>query len=229
MTISLAIQNTYETIELALFKDTQLIQLVTADKAQASKQLIPLISKLFTTHELSCNQLDFIAVNQGPGPFTTLRVIIATANGLSFASNIPLIGIDGMQALVQEQRRSDLPITIALLDAFNHDVYFAVQEGTKMIQSGYKKNDELIAELAAHYANQNVLVVGNAAPLYLSQLEQALPVARIKTDAPTCSLTQINTMAHDKWLAKEGLSHQLFPLYLKAQQYKNHLGQIKTI
>lgn len=229
MAYSLALQNTYQTVELALFNDTGMLELVSADKSQASKQLIPLISTLLTTHQLNFNQLDFIAVNQGPGPFTTLRVIIATANGLSFASAIPLIGIDGMQALIEEYRSPEYEIIIALLDAFNEDVYFAVRTNDTIITSGYKKYHELIPELAANYAQAKALIIGNAALLYEMPFRQALPRAQINAQASTCALEQINTMAYHKWRAHEGMSHQLFPLYLKTQQYKNHLGQIKTI
>ncbi len=45
--------------------------------------------------------LAFIAAHQGPAPFTTLRVCLTTVNGFAFATGMPLIGINGLQELVE--------------------------------------------------------------------------------------------------------------------------------
>ena len=230
MTVSLAIQNTYDAIELALFKDATLLDVIRADKTHASKQIIPLLSSLLTKNNITFNQIQYLAVNQGPGPFTTLRVIIATVNGLSFAAHIPLIGIDGMHALLAQYKNETAVATIALLDAFNKDIYFAIQKGNTLITSGYKKSDLLIQELTESYRHKEILLVGNAAQLYQDELIQSLgDTIIINEDAQTCSIEQIGIMAYAKWQQQEGLTYQLFPLYLKQQQYKNQQGQIKTI
>src|SRR3990170_4281291 len=127
MTLFLSIQNTYEAIEIALFKDDQLVAALKEDKSRASKELIPLIAYLLLRARITMKDLAFIAVNQGPGPFTTLRVVIATVNGLSFATNVPLVGIDSLDAFLEEYKNSEHP-TIILLNAFNNDVYYAIKK-----------------------------------------------------------------------------------------------------
>jgi hypothetical protein len=49
-----------------------------------------------------------------PGPFTTLRLVIATMPGISF-STAPLVGVDGL-ATPQMSTNQDYPVTVALLN-----------------------------------------------------------------------------------------------------------------
>lgn len=228
--LSLAIQNTYQEIEIALLRDNTIVESTSADKTVASKQLIPLIDQLLTKHAVTIQDIRYIAVNQGPGPFTTLRVIIATVNGLSFASKIPLLGVDGMQALLDEHRKDEYPITIALLDAFNNDIYFAIQENSTIVASGYKNKDILCQELHQKYFGKNSMLLGNAATLYKTELQTALGnKVLFAENAQTCSLRAIGAIGYQYWQQQVNLCEQLFPLYLKHQLYKNQYGQLQTI
>ena len=95
-----ALQNTYQEIQVALWCDSLFVGSLSVPKNHASAELIPTLAFLLNQHNLRLEQLSFIAVNKGPGPFTTLRVVIASANGLSFASDIPLVGVDGLKAFL---------------------------------------------------------------------------------------------------------------------------------
>ena len=131
MTRFLAIQNTYEMIEMALFNEDSIVESITIDKKEATKTIVTVLNALLERNNCPLNSLDFFAVNQGPGPFTTLRVVIATMNGLAFATNIPLVGVDGLDVLCAEEQDASFPITVALLNAFNSDVYYALQVSDK--------------------------------------------------------------------------------------------------
>ena len=50
---------------------------------------------------LSLADIDLFAVATGPGSFTGLRIGIATMQGLAFATEKPLIGVSGFDALAQ--------------------------------------------------------------------------------------------------------------------------------
>jgi len=228
----LAVQNTYKKIELALFETTQCIDIRIEDKKLASKYFIPLLKKLLNNNKKTLSDVSFIAVNQGPGPFTTLRTIIASVNGLSFATNIPLIGIDGLIALLQEQQNPEYPDNIALLNAFNKDVYFAIQDSTKKdIETGYNNVFELITDLSERFLpvqnfktnvseitpSKTFRFIGNGTELYKDIIEEIFKdKAYIPKIIPhTCSIKQIGLMGLQKWQKKEGLTDQLLPLYLK--------------
>lgn len=98
----LVLQSTYDLIEIGLGADHTLLDQVSLNKMDANRNLILEINSLLLKHNLTLEQLSFIATNLGPAPFTSLRVVIVTANGLAFATGIPLIGVNGLQAFVTE-------------------------------------------------------------------------------------------------------------------------------
>ena len=61
----LAIQHTYEGIELGLFDDQGLIQMVSEDKRMASKNCVVLARELLRVNALSFENLSFFTANQG--------------------------------------------------------------------------------------------------------------------------------------------------------------------
>ncbi|MDR3550362.1 MAG: tRNA (adenosine(37)-N6)-threonylcarbamoyltransferase complex dimerization subunit type 1 TsaB [Candidatus Babeliales bacterium] len=218
MTYFLAIQNTYNTLDIALFKNNQVLETAIEDKTRASKNCVLLIADMLHKHSRTFADLSFIAVNQGPGPFTTLRTIIATANGLSFASGLPLIGIDGLDALMLEHQDVNYPNTVTLLNAYNKDVFFSIgKPGTIESIKGYGPISIILEKIKDIYGDQQVQFLGNGAELYTQEiLAQFGDKAIIPHELPhTCSVQQIGLMGLDSWNKQEGLSHQLFPLYLK--------------
>lgn len=219
MAIYLGIQNTYNSVEIALFQDSNLLECVCEDKTRASKNFFLMLQALLKKHHIKLQEISFIAVNQGPGPFTTLRVVIASVNGLSFATEIPLIGIDALDAFLLEQNNKKFPYTIALLNAFSNDIYFGIQRlESPHFEKGYENIDVFLEHLRHSIAEQDVVrFIGNGTQLYEQKIKNVFgEQAFIPDPLPqTCSVQQIAKMGLEKWQKKEGLSEELMPLYLK--------------
>lgn len=217
MNYFLALQNTYEQAEIGLFtNEPKLIDVDFIPKTDASKLLIPRLGNFLKKHNLKITDLLFIVVNQGPAPFTTLRVMIATANGLSFATRIPLIGVDALQAAHQEWQNSRYPLTIIMFNAFAFDVYSAIVKNGTIIFKGCKNIDTLLDELRMEKA-LNIRFIGNGASLYTDKIKLALGDRALISDPNPayCSLNQIGIMGYDKWHSGQKGTHLLLPLYLK--------------
>lgn len=226
----LVIQNTYDTVEMGLYSDDCCIDRVCEDKMSAGKMTVPLVSALLERNKCSFSQLTFIAANQGPAPFTTLRIIIATVNGFAFATSLPLVGLDGLRALLEQHKDDHYPITIALLDAFNKDVYVGIAQNGQVVYTGCQSIEEFLPYIKQTYRAHKIHFVGAGSIMYEEQINAVLHNrAVIIKENQLCSLDFLAQQAYKKWIMQQDISSQLFPLYLKQQQYKNQLGQIKKI
>ena len=221
----LAIQTTYLQLQIGLFENQKLLDTLCADKKIASKTIITHIQTLLNSNNRALSDLSFIAVNQGPAPFTSLRVVIATVNGLSFGSSIPLVGVDGLAAFMQEYQNSAWPYTIALLNAFNQDAYYALQTPL-LFEKGCINIDTLLAKLKKITNTQPVRFIGSGTELFADQILQHFgPLASIPEPLPEYpSIEQIASCALNQWKNKKNITDQILPLYLKQLRYKKSIS-----
>ena len=87
--------------------------------------LLPNIEKILKDSSLQLEDLDGIALSIGPGSFTGLRIGLATAKGLCFASGKPLLTVPTLDGLVYFNRSLPYPL-VPILDAKKNEVYSAV-------------------------------------------------------------------------------------------------------
>lgn len=217
MILSLIAQATYQDIQCSIFKNETCLATIAIPKQLASKNLVSMLLQLLNQHTISFSELKFIGANLGPAPFTTLRVLIATLNGIGFAKQIPLVGVDGLKAFMYEVSSPKWPQTVILLNAYQHDVYFAYQEKT-----GYTSIELLLTRLTSEMPHGIVRFVGDGARQHASTLTQTLGErAYIDQNAP--AFVSLNAIAHDalQYWHNHETCHQLFPLYLKTSFTKN--------
>ena len=212
---SLITQSTYNEIQIGLFVDHSLQEQIHIPKTEASKLLILSIQNLLNHHDLSCESLDFIGSNQGPAPFTTLRVLIATINGIAFASNVPLVGVDGLKAFLYETENKAYPQTIILLNAFNKEVYYAYHY-QKEIVTGYQKIEILLEKIKTIMPQETICFLGNGAILFQESINKTFSKQAFIPE-PTPEFPSLESILKEafKLFEKKQLSHQLQPLYLK--------------
>lgn len=84
-----------------------------------------MIDKLLRDAGKSMSQLDAVSVNRGPGSFTSLRIGMATAKGICFGRDIPLITPDGMHILIHRAMElcPDYDFYVPMIDARRMEVY----------------------------------------------------------------------------------------------------------
>ncbi|HLB40520.1 MAG TPA: tRNA (adenosine(37)-N6)-threonylcarbamoyltransferase complex dimerization subunit type 1 TsaB [Candidatus Babeliales bacterium] len=247
--VALVLQSTYEQIEIGLLVNGQLTAQVSLPKAIASSQILLVIDQLLRAQACQITDLQFIAANLGPAPFTSLRVVIATVNGLGFATGIPLIGVNGLQAFVTEfalDQRS-LGTTLALLNAYNQDLYYGLLDQSGQFSSGWGKAVQLLPELAQQLrvaGVHQINLIGNGMSLFAAQIAQNFvgftlvtatagadptqPITALELDLASalanfqarqyCSLARVSQLAQQLYLDPANHSTQLQPLYLKTVQ-----------
>ncbi len=223
MNTILAIQNTYHEVQIALINNNLILEQSDIDKKQASKLLIVRLKQLLEKQNLSLNEIPFISVNQGPGPFTTLRVVIASVNGLSFAQHTPLVGVDAFDAMLAEWHNPRYPTTIVLFNAFSQDVYVAIEQPEKPTRKGYNNINALLAKCID--LPGPIRFIGNGTELHYQKIKDIFgEQAYIPEPLPIyCSIAQIARIGHQQWKENKKGTEQLLPLYLKKHPAEQQL------
>ncbi len=89
-----------------------------------SRRLLGSVDWVMQAAGVSWDKLDGIAISLGPGSFTGLRIGMAAAKGIVFATQKPLIGVQTLDAIALSCPVIDRPLW-CLLDARKQEVYAA--------------------------------------------------------------------------------------------------------
>ncbi len=101
---------------------------ITEPKAHASK-LAPMIDRLMKENGMEYGELAAVAVSEGPGSYTGLRVGVSTAKGICYGSGAKLIGINTLDILAAAAGKTEEDsIIIPMIDARRMEVYCAVYD-----------------------------------------------------------------------------------------------------
>ena len=90
-----------------------------------AEKLHVFIEEVLQEAAVTFQDLKAIAVSQGPGSYTGLRIGVSAAKGLCFALGIPLIAVDTLQSLASQVTQTD-GLIVPMLDARRMEVYSAV-------------------------------------------------------------------------------------------------------
>jgi tRNA threonylcarbamoyl adenosine modification protein YeaZ len=217
MNVYMCLHTTYSNIEVALATETHRLSHFSLAKEFANTQLIPSINNSLQLNKTKLTDISCIIVNQGPAPYTSLRTIIATANGISFTTKIPLAGIHGLQAFIDEYSDPSHIPTVVLLNAFNKSVYYAIQYDTQHTPDiGYEPIETCIQRIKKQF-HSKIRFLGNGTDLYQQELINNFgQQAYIPTPCPsTVSLDQILKNGIKNWETQCNIQQSLEPLYLK--------------
>ena len=125
----LVLDTSYPHCFAALLLDRQCFEIYTDEGISHSDNLVEIINVLLNKHQVKLNELDAIAVTQGPGSFTSVRLGIAVAQGLSLGANVPIISISTLAAFAQSafDQYAKSPILV-VNDARMGEVYWGAFE-----------------------------------------------------------------------------------------------------
>lgn len=187
-----------------------------------SRTLMPLVDGMLKAAELPLENVDLIAVAQGPGSFTGLRIGVAAAKGLAWAKDLPCCGVSTLVAMAQNLRHLDGEIVCAM-DARRNQVYNAVFEAKDGRLTRLSEDRAIgLAQLAEEVKNRSStkIIVGDGAHLcYNYFLEAGIPCRMAPAQLRMQNAVGVALAAEE--LAAEGKTvsaHQLVPVYLRLSQ-----------
>jgi tRNA threonylcarbamoyladenosine biosynthesis protein TsaB len=215
MAIILSIETSTSICSVALHKNGDLIGLREIEETGAHAQkLMGLIDSLLADQKLDTKELSAIAVSEGPGSYTGLRIGVSTAKGLAFSSSLPLIGVGALRALAlgAKHQVGHQGLIVSMLDARRMEVYREIFDSDLNITSPIEA--EIINE--SSFQNQlekgKVYFVGDA----IDKVSQVISHANANFLRIAVSADLIGKEAFVKYQNQEFESLAYFvPNYLK--------------
>ena len=156
-----------------------------------STHLTVLIEQLLENTGHRAADLAAVAVSDGPGSYTGLRIGGAAAKGLCFALDVPLLAVSTLRALAQQvaagTARPDTYLYCPMLDARRQEAYAALYtaEGQQVLPPA-----PLILDadtLAEQMARQPLLCFGSGAPKFRALLPDAANAAFLADVVPSAA------------------------------------------
>lgn len=160
---------------------------------------------------LAYKDLSAIAVSQGPGSYTGLRIGVSAAKGLCFALDIPLIAVDTLKVLASQATISN-GLIVPMIDARRMEVYSAV------FNAEYEKLRDVQAEIINEDSFENlqetIYFVGDCAEKCKAVLTKENFVFLEGIKYP--SAKEMSALSFDKYKKSDIVDVAYFePFYLK--------------
>ena len=147
MTI-LCIETSTSVCSAAVCKDGALIKQCISYEGSNHARLLPsYIEELLSFTREQHLSLDAVALSEGPGSYTGLRIGTSTAKGLCYGLSVPLIPVPTLEVLCEAARQHSAfsiqhsDILIPMIDARRMEVYTAIFDSESKVESPKSKEE----------------------------------------------------------------------------------------
>ena len=192
----LAIDTSNTTLSVALVENNEiLIEVVEATKNDHSKRLMPTIEALFKKVNRTPKELDLIAVAEGPGSYTGVRIGVTVAKTLAWTLNKPLVGVSSLEILARNIKED--AYIIPLFDARRQTVFAGVYEGASsnvVISDGHYELQGLLDNLSK--SEKKMYFLGNDVARYWDLIESVLGDKVIKVEDENLNMPHASVLAN---------------------------------
>lgn len=143
-----------------------------------AERLLATVDWVLSQAGVALDDLDALAISNGPGSFTGLRVGAATWKGLAFAQDLPLVAVPTLDAMTRLGCFRN-GIVVPLLDAKMREVFAASFEFDNARRR--KLTEDLVGPVEAvlETAGPAPVLLGDGATLYRERIQAAIPGAMI--------------------------------------------------
>lgn len=183
-----------------------------------SRTLMPMVENMLKNAGLTLEDIDLIAIANGPGSFTGLRIGIAAVKGLAWAADKPCCGVSTLHAMAQNVRHMD-GLIIGAMDARRNQIYNALFEAnggslTRLCEDRAIGLDELCEQLRGD--TRRKFVLGDGGKLCRDYLMQhgipceLAPAPLLYQNAVGVALAAEHS--------KSASAQELLPVYLRPAQ-----------
>ena len=153
MALILNIDTAVDVASVCLAKDGQALSIVKNESQKDHASWLHIaIKEIFEKNNLELRSVDAIAITGGPGSYTGLRIGMATAKGICYALNKPLIGLNTLLVMANAAKNvykdsfgENADLLCPMIDARRMEVFTAI----------YTKELQIVKEPAAITLHEN--------------------------------------------------------------------------
>ncbi|RRD96141.1 tRNA (adenosine(37)-N6)-threonylcarbamoyltransferase complex dimerization subunit type 1 TsaB [Clostridiales bacterium COT073_COT-073] len=199
-----------------------------------SQTFLPILDHMLKLSGMDLTEMEVLAVSEGPGSYTGLRIGIATAKGFALANAIPVVPVSTLKSLAQNVVDFNGQI-FTLIFARAQELYYALyqaenQELEEIESPRVLLLPDVIAKMKSIQAQGlTIAVVGDGFFRFETEIRQELDNQKLFIPAPRrhqLSAAAIALLGEKKALAGQSISgSQLVPVYLKKTQAERECEQ----
>lgn len=222
----LSIDSSATAASVALFEDSKLVGefFVNTDFTH-SRTLVPMIDNLLKVTGKTVSDIELVAVSNGPGSFTGVRIGVSVAKGIAFPDDLPCMAVSTLESMAYNLVLTDC-IVCAVMDARRNQVYnamFSIEYGEvhRLCDDRAISLEELKKEIAEQYEGKRVILVGDGSTVAMRELmdlqrsvEMAPESLRFQRASSVTSAALSRIQAGEK----PKNSAELLPSYLRLSQ-----------
>lgn len=194
-----------------------------------SVTLMPIIDKVLKESETAVSDVDLLAITNGPGSFTGVRIGIASAKGICDAANISCFAVSTLEALAKPLCSQNV-LAVSVMDARCNQVY------TASFYKGHRETEDraiLISELKEELKNEkrDIVLIGDGALLCYEKLKDEIcNISVADEEIRLVHASNIGFLADEKLKQGENTvkSENLLPFYLRLPQAERELKAKKA-
>lgn len=161
----LAISTSSSMLSIALLDDDKCLkELNILNEKTHSEKLMPMIDEILCSCNFKISDVNLIAIDNGPGSFTGIRIGISTIKALAEVLNIPVVQCSSLEGLAYGISSKSKTIC-SLIDARNNQVYCGIFDADFNLVQNYLADDiNNILGVISNY--QDVSFIGSGAILH---------------------------------------------------------------
>lgn len=160
----LGIDTSAKTASVGIVEDNNVIDELLINKGLThSETFVPMIDEILNRNNLTIDDIDAFAVNNGPGSFTGVRIGVAVVKGLAFQKNKPCYEVSTLDSIALNCK-GVVGLVVCVIDARRNQMYNALFEsdGNAIIRKTNDRSiliEDLYKEISAY--DGNVYIVGD--------------------------------------------------------------------
>lgn len=197
-----------------------------------SQTLLPMISSCLDAAKLTLSDIDAIAVANGPGSFTGIRIGVAAVKGLAFPDK-PCYAVSTLYGMAHNFIGADC-IALCVMDARCSQVYTAMFDCSEKVMRLCEDKAVMIAELPETIEKvkkdlkKDIIILGDGAELCYNYLKPICDGVRLAPPTVRYQRASGVALAAENGAGRALMPNELVPVYLRVPQAERELKKKRS-